>query len=244
MCAPLKSQIRKNSGSQGAHHEVEYERIGLTKERRDELVKLIDVVLKYEERAEVKERWRKDFVEKPLLAAYLVLMLMRLPDLEDLEILDVHSTFWEVIGYIGDGLLAASKHADSGISQPFAKLEDVSLGNELSELPQPAQLLTMTTTWPSIKTVLGAQVGDIYDSIGDDDDDFRKDPDQCFLDLQPRSTNFTDVSLVPDSKLLSEHLIWFLGTAKTLERFEYQIGHIKYVYSLSGTVFYLSIASD
>ncbi|KAL1600621.1 hypothetical protein SLS60_007007 [Paraconiothyrium brasiliense] len=61
--------------------------------------------------------------------------------------------------------------------------------------------------------------------IGDGDNFHQEDPDKWFLDLKPKSTNYTSLTFRPSSMLLSEHLVRFLATAKALETFDYHIGH-------------------
>lgn len=175
---------------------------------------LIHAVVKY---GTTKERWVGDLMERPPLWAILGLMLTQLPNLRELKFagLGPPEDFWPFLEYVYDGLSSASHRTETGVTAPFMSLKKVKVRPRCST----SKPLAVITKWPSVQMIEGKSISD-YDSDID-----TTDPDPWFRDLKPRSTNFNSISLRSGSRLRTEHLVPFVGTAKALDSFDYFINN-------------------
>ena len=105
---------------------------GCTREQLAELQRAVNVLQGYDDSEEAKERWKQDFVETPLMSALLALMLARLPNLRKFALLDADDDCWKVFEYVTDAMSAASKHSNTGVTEPFRNLDKVIMGGASS----------------------------------------------------------------------------------------------------------------
>ncbi|KAJ4360864.1 uncharacterized protein N0V89_001431 [Didymosphaeria variabile] len=205
-----------------AKGDAELKEHGYTAEQHAELQQIIDVLSEYEDGEEAEKTWKKDFLDEPLMGAILALILPRLPNLQELTILDVYNPYWKMFEFVIDAMTAACQDPKTGVTTPFPKLEKVNMGgadcnSSIPEYPHSTLPLTIIAKWPSVKAIDGKQ-------IGDGDSFLQENPDKWFLDLKPRSTNYTSLTFRPNSKFLGEHLVRFLDQhKKTLKSITLQL---------------------
>lgn len=89
----------------------------------------VEVLKDYAGSEEAKKIWERDFLGKPLMGAFLALILGQLPNLHELTITDVNDDYWKVFEYVTDAMTAASKDVDTGVKTPFVNLEKVTMGD-------------------------------------------------------------------------------------------------------------------
>lgn len=189
-----------------------------TKKMQAETHRLVELVLRYEERHEIQKLWRDNFLNKSSKDAFFALALMCLPNLKELGTYNANTDFIIEYAYIYEGLLSASKHPESGISRPFARIEKFTLGGDGNKYPYDPYPLAFAAGLPSLKEISCSE-------LGDGDNYHQEDTDPRFMKLEPKSSDITSISLRPRCKLLGEHLIRCLASVKALEHFDYEIGH-------------------